>query len=485
MRKILLSIISVFISLYCFSQNNYRKDETILVPTENYFSLNPLAPSSAYLSNAIFDKTECISNDEIEFVQKQIEENIAALKMKNPNVLKKTSTVHPLFIWPVQAKAGFADYGYFTVQNLFDHNNTYNNLLDYNCGNRTYDWSTGNHAGTDIILWPYAWRRMDEQVMEVIAAAPGVIVNKVDGNYDRSCINNGGGTWNSIYVQHSDGSVAWYLHFKNGSLTTKSIGDSVSLGEYLGTAGSSGSSSWPHLHFQVMDNNGALIDPWDGTCNSINAGDTWWQNQIPYDVPSVNRICTKNSEVDYYVCPNPEITFERDTFNIGDSLWLWLYTRDLQLNSNMQLNIYNPSNQNVITFPFTVPWVTNPTSYVRWYYVVDSWWTQGWWKFEVVYNGITYEHMFYMSHSITGYSNNESKSLFSISPNPAIDEIRLTSLSESVSLNVVDAIGKSVYTASLSNGNYKINTSNWSNGVYLFQLKSDKSSTNQKIIIQH
>ena len=92
--------------------------------------------------------------------------NIALLKQAGKINLQTASVPQPDFIWPVQAKAGFTDYGYYTVNFLVDHNASFNNnLLDYNCGNRTYDWGSGNHKGTDIILWPYAWRRMDGGVM--------------------------------------------------------------------------------------------------------------------------------------------------------------------------------------------------------------------------------------------------------------------------------------------------------------------------------
>ncbi|MBK9176915.1 MAG: M23 family metallopeptidase [Flavobacteriales bacterium] len=118
-----------------------------------------------------------------------------------------------------------------------DHNPTpNNNLTDWNCGTRTYDWSSGNHMGTDIILWPYAWRRMQEGVMEVVAAAPGTIVTRRDGYYDTQCSNSGQTTWNGIVLQHADGSTTIYMHFKNGSVTSKVVGETVEEGEYLGRA---------------------------------------------------------------------------------------------------------------------------------------------------------------------------------------------------------------------------------------------------------
>ena len=239
MKKLHLIAISVYITATVTAQVNSRVDKNIEVPAKNVQSQNPVAPSLAYVSNVAFEKTECITDAEVLLMQKQIDENITMLRKKNPAACRKTSMVHPLFIWPTQAKAGFADYGYYTVQNLVDQNLSFPGAVrDYNCGTRTYDFGSGNHRGTDIILRPFAWRRMDEQVMEVVAADQGVIVNKVDGNYDRNCANNGAGSWNAIHVQHADGSIAWYLHFKSGSLTAKIVGDSVSVGEYLGTAGS-------------------------------------------------------------------------------------------------------------------------------------------------------------------------------------------------------------------------------------------------------
>jgi murein DD-endopeptidase MepM/ murein hydrolase activator NlpD len=465
------------------AQTNYRNDTHYQVANTFNSNSNPIKPSEAYLSEVHLIAGACLPKSEEALIWQSIRENQNHLNKTNPSRLQNRAQVHPLFIWPVRAKQGFNDYGYFTVQNLVDHNLANpNQLRDYNCGTRTYDFQGGNHQGTDIILWPYPWRRMDEQVMEIVAAAPGTIISKIDGNLDRRCLNNGSGLANSIFVEHADGSIAWYLHFKSGSLTTKVVGDQVSAGEYLGTAGSSGSSDWPHVHFQVFDANGNLIDPWDGTCNSLNAGDTWWQNQLPYDVPSVNRICTKKTINDYYVCPNPEITFEADTFNIGDSLCLWAYTRDMALNSVFQINLYNPSNQNALNWSFTVPWATSPTSYVRWFYVVTNWWTQGWWKFEIVYNGNTYQHMFYMTGSAVGITENQQQQ-------PQVlqhgDELIFNHVSNK-QLSVYDIAGKKIWDGKTLNSNNKsINTATWANGMYSIKITDHQSTAVKKVIIQH
>ncbi len=84
------------------------------------------------------------------------------------------------------------------------------------------------NRGTDFFTCPFPWYRMDYDQVYVVAAAPGVIVFKQDGNFDRNC-GFTGDPWNAVYVQHADGSVAWYGHMKNGSLTPKAVGDNVAL----------------------------------------------------------------------------------------------------------------------------------------------------------------------------------------------------------------------------------------------------------------
>ena len=82
--------------------------------------------------------------------------------------------------------------------------------------------------------------------------------------------NVNSGNWNALFVRHADSSVAWYGHLKNGSLTPKVLGDPVATGEVLGIVASSGSSTGPHLHFELHDAAGGLLDPWAGSCNRFN-----------------------------------------------------------------------------------------------------------------------------------------------------------------------------------------------------------------------
>ena len=56
-----------------------------------------------------------------------------------------------------------------------------------------------------------------------------------------------------VVVNHHDGTMTLYAHMLSGSRTV-SVGDEVSQGQVLGTVGSTGNSTGPHLHFEVRVN---------------------------------------------------------------------------------------------------------------------------------------------------------------------------------------------------------------------------------------
>jgi len=61
------------------------------------------------------------------------------------------------------------------------------------------------------------------------------------------CIN----TSNHVNIEHADGTVATYWHL---DVATATKGAHVAAGDVIGYSGTSGCSSGPHLHFQVMGN---------------------------------------------------------------------------------------------------------------------------------------------------------------------------------------------------------------------------------------
>lgn len=227
------------------------------------------------------------AHDELSLEQRaridaELAHNVAALKRAGllaeipPLLAPKQAGL----LWPLRAAAGYTAPGYHGISNFVDLNPAFpNQLLDFNCGARTYDQAGGyNHAGIDFFTWPFPWLMMDQQSIDIVAAAAGTIIGKVDGNDDRSCPNHYSADWNAVYIQHGDGTVAWYGHMKKLSQTAKPIGAPVAAGEFLGKVGSAGFSSGPHLHFENHSavSGYTIVEPYAGTCRT---GASLWAQQ--------------------------------------------------------------------------------------------------------------------------------------------------------------------------------------------------------------
>jgi murein DD-endopeptidase MepM/ murein hydrolase activator NlpD len=258
--------------------------------------------------------------------------------------------VRPSFRWPLRAVRGYSDPKFWRISNHVDHDATFpNHVRDFSCGGRTYDRSDGyNHQGTDIALAPDGWNLMAAGQIEIVAAAPGTIIAKTDGNFDRSCAQAVGSEWNSVYVQHDDGSIAWYGHMKNASPTGKGVGERVVAGEYLGLVGSSGNSTGPHLHFEVYDSQRRLIDPFAGACNLKNS-ESWWESQPPYSVTEVFAVTPASAAPVASTCGTDGRLVDPGTFNrktafaIGDTVWFVASLRELPVGSRVHYEVRDPT----------------------------------------------------------------------------------------------------------------------------------------------
>lgn len=437
-----------------FSQQTLDKFDIV---NQQFSSDSKFAPTESTFTSVKFEKTECITAEQ----QFQLKYENAANRKKilenNPNAFKNLQKL-TLFQNPFRPKAGFADYGYHTLQNQVDQNITYNgNLLDYNCGQRTYDLEDYNHQGTDYILWPYPWKKMEENTMEVVAAAPGIIVNKRNGFNDKNCDNNGNPSWNGIVIEHSDGSTASYLHFKKGSATTKEIGETVSAGEFLGIAGSSGSSTTPHLHFEVLDVNFNLIDPYMGACNTMNSA-TWWQAQEDYYVPRINRISTHYNTTLDTTCPNIENTYERVNFNDGDQMVLKLFYRDIKVGDVTHIKITNPDGSIGVDYSWAQNWgVFYPTAYANWVWNISGAWQTGVYNVDVTFGGNSYHTIFGVRTTLS--AEDVAADNFSIYPNPVRDILYIKNFKNPESAEIIDMSGKLVKKAEteIKNGSIDVN----------------------------
>ncbi|NND61420.1 MAG: peptidoglycan DD-metalloendopeptidase family protein [Gammaproteobacteria bacterium] len=324
-------------------------------------------------------------------IQAELDVNRALLRSQGKLEPVKSGIV--TFDWPLAAASWLDDPGVHGISNFVDQDPAFpNQLLDYNCGARSYDLSNGyNHRGIDFFTWPYGWKRMDEFGVEIVAIADGTILSKFDGNDDRSC-GFGGGSWNAVYVEHSDGSIAWYGHMKNGSTTSKAIGESVVAGEYLGIVGSSGSSTGPHLHLEVYDGQGQLIEPYAGACNVMNAS-SWWTQQRAYYDSALNRLEIASAPPDFPACPQAETSHERRVFSTAETMYYIAFYRDQLAGQNTNYKLYRPDNSVLYDWLHSSPEPHYAASYWYWFWDLAGQPT-GTWTWEATYQGQTEQRQF-------------------------------------------------------------------------------------------
>ena len=252
-------------------------------------------------------------------------------------------------IWPL-VSSDSSQWSYHAVSMHMDHDEKIGSVKDYNCNDQSYDLLDGyNHRGTDIMLWPFSWNMMDENIINVVAATDGIIIHKMDGNYDRNCsIDSKDNISNSISLLHKDGSISLYYHLKINSVTKKNIGEKVEKGEVIGLVGSSGHSTGPHLHFELYDSQNKVVDPFGGPCS----GRSWWEDQKPYFDTAINHIYSHESIPQLPHCPEPEIIYESDHFFQGDTVYLSSYFRDLLPNEPSLHKVLTPSGKEFKSFDF-------------------------------------------------------------------------------------------------------------------------------------
>lgn len=254
---------------------------------------------------------------------------------------RRLPRIQPQLQWPLEPAADFKDFNYFVMSQQVDHDPG-PGILDYNCGARTYD----GHLGTDIGIYPFPWNMMDAETVTVVAAAPGKIVFHHDGEFDKNC-DSPSVPANKVAIQHADGSIAWYVHLKQGSLTAKQVGDTVVAGEALGDIGSSGHSSGPHLHFEVYDADKKLIDPFHvpGGCNALNPA-KWWAEQLPYHDPRVQRIMFSDAPVEESpVCGVQAVTHERASFCPSETVYLYRFFTGIDIAEPVTVTLRDPNDK--------------------------------------------------------------------------------------------------------------------------------------------
>ena len=281
--------------------------------------------------------------------------------------------------------------------------------FDYSCGGRLYS----GHNGTDYHTWPFPWHLYQSDQVIAVAAADGIILVKADGQSDENCTAPSA-SWNAVYLGHADGSRSWYGHLKRNSLISKNIGQSVSKGEMLGVIASSGSSTTPHLHFEVYDSSNNRIDPYFGNCNMLNS-QSWWTNQKPEREPTLNLIATHDA-IPEHGCPSinedPHFSY---VFYTGDSIVTAIYFHDEMAGDTSLLTIKAPNNTIWQSWTHVAP-ITSSKSWYYWSWNLPISGATGLWTFNIQYRNSLYTRTFYFSNgtSSTTNLNNKNKRLIKI-----------------------------------------------------------------------
>lgn len=329
--------------------------------------------------------TQCISNEVQKIISERVMQNVQKLRAEGKLVFNEKIAAPFKLGWPLKAANNFTDSFFYVETNFVDRDAT-TNLLDWNCGARTYD----GHNGTDISLWPFPWTMMDKKMVKVVAAAAGVIVDKHDGDFDRNCFGSAD-VGNYVVLQHSNGNQTIYYHCKKGTVTLKAIGASVASGETLGYAGSSGNSAGVHLHFGVYDSLFNVVDPYKGACNNIAA--TLWKTQPPYWGRSLHKIMVTTIPTVYPECPNPEQINELPTVPLGLNGYFFAFLSEVKGGDTVYLKIIKPNNSVWQNYNFIYP-NDYIFAYAYWIWYFDLSQPAGTWKWQVTYNNKTFTYNF-------------------------------------------------------------------------------------------
>lgn len=253
------------------------------------------------------------------------------------------------FDWK-QLKLAWPLYFTFSGAQVYDSSGTpylYPTKYTMLAGGKDYMGNPGGHNGIDITLNDY--RLVEQGTAKVYAAATGVLVGYRDYLIDRvnnpalwknftpanqftvtqlaPSVRNFGiqniedGSGNVVYLQHANGFVTQYAHLKQGLNVTQwyQLGDTVPAGTLLGSMGSSGASSSPHLHFGLYTGpqslqRGAGVAP-GGRISPYRSDQGWG----------------------YYVCP-----FYRDTIGgVPANMWTGVYDTIYMPHKNAAVNVFD------------------------------------------------------------------------------------------------------------------------------------------------
>lgn len=219
--------------------------------------------------------------------------------------------------------------------------------VDVGCGRMTDD----GHSGTDFGI-PDEWAM--KQGVPVLAAAPGRVLRVRDGVEDRRITSQaeleaieGMNCGNGMVIDHGEGWETQYCHLRQGSVAVQP-GTEVKTGTRLGMVGSSGESSFPHVHLTVRYQ-GNVVDPFVGPeagpgCNV--SGNSLWSQEIKYTPTGLIRAGFASEVPDLDRVWSGEFRNEQLSLQ-GGALVFWVHGFGVLQGDEEYLRVVDPQGQTI------------------------------------------------------------------------------------------------------------------------------------------
>jgi hypothetical protein len=308
---------------------------------------------------------------------------------------------------------------------------------------------------------------MDDEQVEVVAAADGQIILITDGNKDDNCDLNNSDFWNAVYLKHTDGSTTWYGRLKSGTLTTKEVGDYVNKGEFLGHPGSGGKSFYPHLHFEVYDSQNNSVDPFAGPCNN-QIDESLWESQPVYanDDTVVNALLTHSEPPNLQACGQTEYNLSNE-FLPGSTMYPAVYFRAVKSGQVLNMKLINPYGSVVSDLDYSFQQDYQSNYFYSSYAIPESAFLIGTWVFQANFLGNVYSINFEVKSSLSTMDITDDVLFLSEINN---SKLRIHSNNLISKAEIFDLNGRLIKSKSFNNNDFEIGIHNLKSGIYLINI---------------
>jgi hypothetical protein len=164
----------------------------------------------------------------------------------------------------------------------------------------------------------------------------------------------------------------------------------------------------PHLHFELRDSNGAVVDPRHGQCNA--APDRWAVFQ-PYEDPHIDTLSTHSAEpvqVDCGYAGGENVDDQpnyKDRFAPSDVLWVFASYRDHRNGEVTHFSVQRPDGSVFMQWDFDLASENLPSAFYSgtawdWQFPLPADAPAGAWTVRAVFAGLTYMHEFVVGGTV-------------------------------------------------------------------------------------